>query len=520
MRVAFPRIWQHFPVMEGLGYHEHLHDWRGSATLVPPYLDTDPIEEKNPMWSWCGFRNTRVWRCGNRGNVASVLIEKPPRGNWRPIIDCGFDLQYAPLLEYAEGEGRVIFCQLDVTGRTQPDPAAERLCRNLIAYAANPQPMPRRQVVYAGDARGEQLLRDLGVPFTPYAPERLSGNVLLVVGPNYASLPSLQQYRRDGMNVLCIGLGSEDLDRILGEIRERTRGWKLPTRNVQTYSCHEHSLSDHPDSAYAGVSQADVHWRTKVRLTVIDDPAQRPQVLQTVAFYGKGRTVLCQVAPWMFDTDAKPYVRTSYRRTVFLASRLLANLGAVFETPLLDRFAQPAPLLDVAVGEGSWRGKVDREDVGRNQQWWAADLDDTTWEEIRVPGPPFDVQRAALKDYDGLFWYRVRFRVPEGLKTDDVTLHVGPVDDESWVWLNGEFLGEVTKKTNPDDYWRFPREYPLKRGQLNVDGENVLAVRVNDTYKTGGITGEPRLRRPAPWLDSYYVQVPIADDDPYRYYRW
>jgi hypothetical protein len=47
-----------------------------------------------------------------------------------------------------------------------------------------------------------------------------------------------------------------------------------------------------------------------------------------------------------------------------------------------------------------------------------------------------------------------------------------------------------------------------------------MAVLVNDTYQTGGIHGQPALRRPAPWLKSYYVQVPQAGDDPYRYYRW
>ena len=167
----------------------------------------------------------------------------------------------------------------------------------------------------------------------------------------------------------------------------------------------------------------------------------------------------------------------------------------------------------------NWVGKVDRRDVGRTHDWWRPDHDDTEWKPIVVPGT-FEDQRKELAEYDGLFWYRLHFTVPKDMGSADLTLHLGPADDESWVWLNGEFLGEVTKQTNPDDYWAYPREYRLTPDRLKRDGENVLAVRVNDTYKSGGLTGQPHLHARPPWLDSYYVQVPQAVDDPYHYYRW
>jgi beta-galactosidase len=85
---------------------------------------------------------TRAWRRGNQGNVASVLIEKPARGDFLPIVDGGFSLQYSPLLEYREGAGLVLFCQLDVTARTERDPAAERLAANLLDYLSTWKPSP------------------------------------------------------------------------------------------------------------------------------------------------------------------------------------------------------------------------------------------------------------------------------------------------------------------------------------------------------------------------------------------
>ena len=105
----------------------------------------------------------RVWRCGNRGNVASVLIEKPARGDFLPIVDGGFSLQYSPLLEYREGKGMVLFCQLDVTGRTETDPAAETLARNILRYVSTWKPAPSRKAVYAGDPAGVRHLEAAGV---------------------------------------------------------------------------------------------------------------------------------------------------------------------------------------------------------------------------------------------------------------------------------------------------------------------------------------------------------------------
>jgi hypothetical protein len=55
---------------------------------------------------------------------------------------------------------------------------------------------------------------------------------------------------------------------------------------------------------------------------------------------------------------------------------------------------------------------------------------------------------------------------------------------------------------------------------LKSDGENVLTILVNDTYLRGGILGKPALQVRGPWLESYYLQTPVAGDDPYRYYRW
>ena len=92
-----------------------------------------------------------------------MLIEKPSAGDFLPLLDGGFGLQYSPLLEYREGSGMVLFCQLDVTGRTESDPAATRLVRNLLDYVASWKPASQGQLLYVGDPAGKRHLEQAGL---------------------------------------------------------------------------------------------------------------------------------------------------------------------------------------------------------------------------------------------------------------------------------------------------------------------------------------------------------------------
>src|SRR5205807_5200617 len=107
---------------------------------------------------WCGIEVPRAWRCGCRGNVASVLVEKPARGDFLPVLDGGYALQHSPLLEYREGKGLVLFCQADLTARTEGEPAANALARNIVRYVTGWEPSPRRTAVYVGAAAGKKHL--------------------------------------------------------------------------------------------------------------------------------------------------------------------------------------------------------------------------------------------------------------------------------------------------------------------------------------------------------------------------
>jgi hypothetical protein len=320
-RRVFPRVPDH-PVLAGLS-PEHLRDWRGSATLSSPRLSATIEPRRGPTVAWCGIPVPRIWRCGSRGSVASVAVEKPARGDFLPIVDCGFELRYSPLLEFREGDGLLLLCQLDVTGRTDSEPAADRLVLNLLSYAAAFEPRPAKALVYVGEEAGRAHLRRAG--FEPREHRRGSPgeDVLLVVGPG-------GQARIGRGGALAVGL-SEKEARALAGGRIRMR------RAEHISTCFPPSPNG---TLLAGVGPADVLCR---------DPREIDLVLDGLEVVGNGvlahreqdGLVLCQLVPWHFDATGPRNVKGTFRRASRLLARILANLGCRGSTPLLDRFAEP-----------------------------------------------------------------------------------------------------------------------------------------------------------------------------------
>ena len=508
IRNAFVRVPGH-PALAGLAEAEFA-DWRGAATLVQPHFDLPRDEITYPTVRWCGFENTRVWRNGNDGNIASVVIEKPSRGDWLPILDCGFDLQYSPLLEYREGEGRIVFCQLDVNGRTLAEPAAERLCHNLLRSLATANPAAARTAYYAGAKEGAAFLAQLGIGSVPYSGQVLDGGSVLIVIPGSGPIPHLVEGLRNGAKLLALGLDQREIESLGLSAGPMT---VAPTTGTL--------ISDFSTPDFRGISNAELHSRTQ-KLAVpqfVETTTTSNELLKSQAS-GAGGVVFCQIAPWMFDFRAHPYLRTTYRRSVFLVSRLLNNLGLRSPTSLRALWNAKTPN-NVFLLQGGWQGIADQDGVGRDQGWWKADFDAKDWKPAIVPGA-FDAQSPELRGYAGKYWYRTRFTLPEHYRQNSPTLYIGRVSNESWVWLNGEFLGEVSRKTNPNDSSEIPRAYRLDPDKLNSAGENVLVVLVNHTNprSPGGLMGSPAIVGPGSWLHSYYLQEPVAEDDPYRYFRW
>lgn len=338
LRQVFPRVAGH-AALAGLAA-EHLVSWRGEATLLPPRLDPVLKAGVGPTVTWAGLTTTRGWRAGNRGNVASVVIEKPARGDFLPVVDGGFGLQYAALLEYREGNGLVVFCQLDVSGRTEAEPAAERFAAQLVAHVTAWRPAPRRAVAYAGSDEGRRHLEAAGFNVSSYRGGSLPGDRLLVLGPGAGSAlrggaADLGRFLQAGGRIAGLGLGPADALVL-----------PVPGLKLENGELLAPALAPFPaGSPFAGIGPADLHDR---------DPRLAPLVVSgagfargVIASAASERVALLQLVPWG-DARRLQQFRANFRRHAYATSRLLANLGAEARTPLLEHLARPvaSPAVD------------------------------------------------------------------------------------------------------------------------------------------------------------------------------
>lgn len=527
LRQVFPRVPDH-PALAGLTT-EHLRDWRGQATLVPPRLEYQFDPHDSPFIMWCGIRVTRPWRCGTQGNVASVVIEKPARGDFLPVVDGGYGLEYSPLLEYREGQGLVLFCQMDVTGRTEEEPAAQQLLGNLLRYVLDYAAPLGRRVVYAGAQAGRDHLTEAG-----YAPsEAVVGDLVdtdvLVVTPDgeealAAQKAALGQWLADGGRMLALGLDGEALSALLPA--------PVTTQKAEHIACN---FAPPPSaSPFAGVSPAEVNLREPRQLPLVTAGAV-PLGDGVLAAANGGRVVVCQIAPWDFRYEQQFNLKRTYRRTSCLLARLLSNLGARAQTPLLDRFARPVSA-DV----------TGQEPVSRNGDF-ARDADgDGVADEWSVSGDGARVQaRREPLAGEGGRWAQVIASAPqEGAQRPSAMLaQMGvPLAEGQWYHLSfraraeGMAGSEVLVAVNHTRSWtallEYRRFYPGTEWQrfeywLQATGTEPTNTRLQIWHGNAGELwlSDLRLEPCAPptegrWLNGLYLDAPTEMDDPYRFFRW
>jgi beta-galactosidase/beta-glucuronidase len=132
--------------------------------------------------------------------------------------------------------------------------------------------------------------------------------------------------------------------------------------------------------------------------------------------------------------------------------------------------------------------------TGDNMDWMNTSFDTKSWKNVVVPSY-WETQ--GFKNYDGLGWYRLRFRVPKELEGQRLILLLGKIDDVDETYLNGELVGKTghihqnMTRADVQNEWQELRAYVLPSNALLVDQENVLAVRVSDVFRGGGIYEGP-----------------------------
>ncbi len=130
-----------------------------------------------------------------------------------------------------------------------------------------------------------------------------------------------------------------------------------------------------------------------------------------------------------------------------------------------------------------WKYLHDYSKVGNKKKWFSPEYNAEKWKSIKIgQGWP--------RNTKGIGWYRLAFKVPEGMmKFKHVMLFFGAVDEDAVIYLNGKKIFAHNYKTigqtAPASTWDIPFQVDIK--PFLKDGENLLAVEVYNRAGQGGI---------------------------------
>ncbi len=122
---------------------------------------------------------------------------------------------------------------------------------------------------------------------------------------------------------------------------------------------------------------------------------------------------------------------------------------------------------------------------GDDPAWSLPTYEDSKWQSIIVPG---SWQSQGTKSEKGIGWYRIHFAVTDGLRNMQLAILLGRIGDTDEVFLNGVRIGgEGLIGERFVEATKVNRLYIIPSGLLKYKEDNLLSIRVMNTYLNGGI---------------------------------
>ncbi len=137
---------------------------------------------------------------------------------------------------------------------------------------------------------------------------------------------------------------------------------------------------------------------------------------------------------------------------------------------------------------GQWTFRADPDEQGVKQKWFAPDANTSQWVPVQVPS--FIAETRALGTVLGYGWYRVSFQLPQDWHNKTLRLLFASIDEQAWVYVNGELAGQHTieSESKPiDALWEEPFTVEVPAGMLKFGASNELVVRIHNSLAQGGI---------------------------------
>jgi len=174
-----------------------------------------------------------------------------------------------------------------------------------------------------------------------------------------------------------------------------------------------------------------------------------------------------------------------YQGNVMQNANIVDRSGKPTETQASD---EPTATMTVLKLSQKWQFKPDPDDQGIQDQWFASQFDDSSWSVLRSDQKT-GWESQAFEGYVGYGWYRAELPKLPQRSPDFKYLYFGGVDEQAWVYINGQLVGEHTVETTGQSIeilWNEPFSIDVTK-HLRIDGPNIVAVRVHNLASMGGI---------------------------------
>lgn len=484
-RNVFVKDFAH-PLLQGLPA-QAFAQWRGEPDKTEPYPRTGTSAANGRFMHW-----------GSRGTVATFVQDKPDSGRFRVLLDCAADLSRSALQENFVGDGRILFCMLDLEERQGIEPMADELAARLFHYLENPEKLPRRNAVFSGSAKTAQLLETLGFAFTVSDKIPEDCELLAVDSETRIPVPELRAFAGRGKIVLLLKPDAAQA--------------KLLHSGLETEPVRL-AKSGVPEIWKRGLGNSDFYFNPVRTLRTFGNA----EILKS-----EGNVIALSALPEDFQQNS------SVVKARRILSVLLTNLGVSAQ----DAFSIP----DLSAPRTDFSGvavpfAIDPQSKGEALGWQKPEFDDSNWRKIKI-GAYWETQGITMKNphynprfatpYDGDAFYRIHFTLPPEWKGRRLYVVAGPIDDLDRTWFNGVMIGETTESV--PKYWEVVRRYPVPASAIRWDGENVVAIRVRDLRYNGGIPGGFRITDGSPEkAKTLFYPVPsrlIYRFDPNHWRQW
>ena len=505
------------PILSGL-MNKNFRNWHGCASLTTAYSEPETASEYMPHLQ---FQNYGTW--GSEGIVSTLPIRRPQHGNVRTILAGGFDQEWASLMEFHHGKGLLLVSQLDICGRTLPEPAANEILLNIVKYMSSFTPIDYGSIACLCSDKNRKILSRFQPEITP---DKEKAKLLIVDASKENTQIKKQwletQVKKEGKTMLVLWPDeNEDLAWIDPEIR--LSKFQFPDRFKSFYKA---IVSDEEKNigSFLGITSEDLFFKFyRTEIPIITKTPGTGKIyfngLIAVINMEKGKVIICQINPEQHKGERSFVKAVRFWSNFLTSNKVRLNWDLPLSTNPLE------------LSMRTWKFKTDPDNRGEADGWMSSAINDSSWKNIAI-GKSWESQGITEENpktdnpprtsYNGYAWYRINVEIPPEYRDMDLYLQIQVVSGEDHAWFNGRMIGKtIMAQEGSYNYRKCCRNYSIPKELITPAGKaNTIAIRVNNIIGYGGLTKVP-VRIMAREIPNNTPLFPMEQDymlnDPYRF---